>query len=132
MNLTCYDIDIEEIIRIGKYLENGTERRSEERGSPAKPRPMLVTINGGLKRRIMRNLYRLKETTNQIFKKVGVCHDMSREEREREIELRREARDKNEQEKESGNFYVVRGNPWKRYLLRVDRKRQENKEEARI
>lgn len=47
---------------------------------------MIVTLRGTMKARILRNLYRLRDARNPIFRKMGVYHDMTREEREREEE----------------------------------------------
>ncbi|KAK4301555.1 hypothetical protein Pmani_026333 [Petrolisthes manimaculis] len=67
---------------------------------------------------------RLREAKNPMFRKVRVYHDMTREEREKKKELKAQAKEKNfdENEKKLGNFYVVRGKPWNRYLLRLKRK----------
>lgn len=46
---------------------------------------------------------------------------MTREEREKEKGLRKHAKEKSEEEKEVGNFSVVRGKPWKHYLLCIKR-----------
>lgn len=111
LGLTCYDSDIEEIRRIGRYVGE----------SDSKPRPLLVSLRGYLKERIMRNLYKLRDSENDIFKKVGVTHDMTREERKKDLELKEEAKNRNENEQNSGNYYIVRGNPWNRYIQKVKR-----------
>lgn len=115
IGITCYESEIEEIRRLGKY--DGVEA--------GKARPILVTLKGNIKERIMRNLYKLqdsKSSYSDIFKKVGVTHDMTKEERKRDKELKDEADKKNSEEKEQGNYYVIRGSPWNRYLLKLRRK----------
>lgn len=113
MGITCYNGDIEEIRRIGRY------QRREESG---KPRPILISLRGHMKDRVMRNLYKLKNARSSIFQKVGVTHDMTKEERERDKELKEEAEKRNDAEKDSGNYYVIRGSPWNRYILKVKRR----------
>ena len=113
LGITCYESDIEEIRRIGKY--------GGESGS-AKPRPILVTLRGCVKERIMRNLYKLKNSKKKIFAKVGISHDMTKEERKKDIELKEEAKKRKEDEQSSRNYYVVRGSPWNRYILKVKRR----------
>lgn len=115
IGITCYDSEIEEVRRIGKY--EGSEL--------GKARPMLVTLKGNIKERVMRNLYKIKASKSEytdIFTKVAVTHDMTKEEREREKELREEAKEKNAEEMGQGNFYVIRGRPWNRYLLKLKRR----------
>lgn len=57
-----------------------------------------------------------------------MSHDMTIEERKREKELRANAGKKNVEEKDSGNYYVVRGSPWNRHILKVKRWRKEIEE----
>lgn len=113
LGLTCYDSDIEEIRRIGRY--------NDETGQ-GKPRLTLVSLRGSLKDRIMRNLFKLKDTGKELFRNIGVSHDMNTEERKREKELRAEAKRKNTEEDALGNYYVIRGMPWNRYILKVKRR----------
>lgn len=115
LGLTCYDSDIEEIRRIGKFMGESDSSKS---------RPILVALRGYLKERIMRNLYKLKDSEHEVFRKVGIAHDMTKEERIKDNELREEAKKRNEEEEKngSGNFYVVRGSSWNRHILKVKRR----------
>ena len=54
--------------------------------------------------RIMRKLYKLRNAKESAFRKVGVCYDMTKEERKKDNELRNMARENNKEEKNSGNF----------------------------
>lgn len=47
---------------------------------------------------------------------------MTKEERKKDRELKTETKRRNEDEKSSGNYYVVRGSLWNRYILRVKRR----------
>ena len=69
----------------------------------------------------MRNVYRLKDTGNRMLKRIRVSHDMTQEERRKDEELRMEARRRNE-EGTDNFFYVVRGNPWERYILKLKKR----------
>ena len=42
--------------------------------------------------KIMKNAYKLRESDNDHFKKIGLKHDMTREERAKDLELKKEAR----------------------------------------
>ena len=85
MDITCYASDIEEIRRIGRYRR---ELESE------KPRPIMMSLKGYMKDRVMKNLFKLKDARSSIFRSVGVTYDMTREEREKNEELKEEAEKK--------------------------------------
>ena len=68
----------------------------------------MMSLKGYMKDRVMRNLFKLKDARSSIFRSVGVTHDMTREEREKNKELKEEAKKKNNAEKDSGNYYVIR------------------------
>lgn len=122
LDLNCFDSDVVELRRIGMVPQPASNEGGENSAPERKSRPMIVTLKEGMKMRIMRNLYKLRNAKEPLFRNVVVYHDMTREEREREKELRKQAKEKSDEEKDTGNFYVVRGKPWKRYLLCVRRK----------
>ena len=115
--LNCYNSDVEQVRRTDNMRGEETQDNNWAK---------IMTVKGGLKMKIMKNLYKLRNAKEPAFRKVGVYHDMTKEELEKDKKLRNMAREKNEEEKNSGIFYVVRGKPWKRYFWRVDRRREEN------
>lgn len=116
IDVECYVDDIMDIKRVGKFNKNAG---CTDEG--VAPRPIIVTLKEGIKEKILRNVYKLKNTENAMLKKMRVSHDMTQEERQIDKELRLEARKKNEAE--TGNFfYVVRGNPWERSILKFKKK----------
>lgn len=116
IEVECYADDIVEIKRVGKYKKN-TGRVNEE----GAPRPIIVTLKEGIKDKILRNVYKLKNTENDMLKRISVSHDMTQDERQIDMQLKLEAKKKNESESEHF-FYVVRGNPWERYILKLRKK----------
>ena len=60
-----------------------------------------------------------------ILKKIGLKHDMTREERAKDLELKKEARQLQEKQTEGEDFlYLVKGLPWERHIIK--RKRKDN------
>lgn len=119
IEVECYIDDIVNIGRVGKYKSNVQQNKDEKSTGTVSPRPIKITLKEGIKERILRYAYRLKDTGKEMFKKARVTHDMTLEERTKDKELREEAKAKNEEESSLGNFYVVRGDPWERYLLKL-------------
>ena len=106
--------DVKHVKRVGKKGQTITIESEEV----VVPRILIATLTEDAKAKIMRNAYKLASCTSEYYRKIGVKHDKTREERQREGELKKEAKDKNENE--SGNFiYLVRGMPWDRKLVRV-------------
>lgn len=117
IGVECYVDDIVEIKRAGKFKKN-----NETTMEDVPPRPIIVTLKEGIKDNIMKSIYKLRNTENNMLKRMRVAHDMTLEERQTDKELRTEAKEKNETER--GNFfYVVRGQPWERYILKVRKTR---------
>ena len=114
--MECYVDDILNVKRIGKFKRNVSQINEE-----VAPRPIIVTLKEGIKEKIMRNVHRLKNTDNKMLKGIRVSHDMTQEERRKDAELRMEAKRRNEEETDDF-FYVVRGNPWERYILKLKKK----------
>ena len=116
INVECYVDDILNVKRIGK-----PKRQANQRSEEISPRPIIVTLKEGIKEKIMRNVYRLKDTRNWMLKRIRVSHDMTQEERKKDDDLRMEAKRRNEEETDNF-FYVVRGNPWERYILKLKKR----------
>lgn len=75
----------------------------------------------------MKNVYKLKDA-REPFNKVSVKHDMTKEEREHEKNLRTEAKRLQEEDK-TGNFmFVVRGMPWEQQVRKIKLRKQNTKE----
>lgn len=104
--------------RVGKPVQEATTSGVEKK----KSRPMIVCLKEDMKGLIMKNLYKLKNVDDDRFNIIGITDDMTTEERKKDKQLREEAKEKNEAEKNSGNFYIVRGNPWDRYIKKVRRR----------
>ena len=64
----------------------------------------------------------------EILRQITLSHDMNKEERQKDKELREEAKNKNESQREIelGNFNAVRGDLWSRHLVRLRRDKEEN------
>jgi hypothetical protein len=74
----------------------------------------------------------LREVESDYYKKIGIKHDMTQDEREKEIALKREAKKKQEDDK-SGNFlYLVRGHPRERRIVKIKIHINQKKEEAEL
>ncbi|KAK4311454.1 hypothetical protein Pmani_017005 [Petrolisthes manimaculis] len=118
VGVDCKNEDISEIRRLGKYVPLTVENN-------VKPRPILVTLENVIKEKVLRNAYKLKDSSCDISTKIGVSHDMSKEERTRDMLLKQEALKKNQEARGTEFFYVVRGLPWEREVVRI-RKRTQN------
>ena len=103
IDVGCYADDIVDIKRIGKFKRNQGQINEE-----VTPRPIIVTLKEGIKEKIVRNVYKLKNTKNEMLKRIRVSHDMTREERKYDMELRMEAKKRNEEEVDQNFIYVVR------------------------
>lgn len=118
IEVECYVDDIVEIKRVGQF-----KKKNETTMEEVAPRPIIVALKEGIKDNIMRSIFKLRNTENNMLKRMRVAHDMTLEERQTDKKLRTEAKEKNEIER--GNFlYVVRGHPWERYILKVRKTRR--------
>lgn len=116
IGVDCKNEDISEIMRLGKYVP------MSETNSNVKPRPILITLENGLKEKVLKNVHKLKNCTNEVVKNIGVAHDMNKEERIRDSLLKQEAKKKNQGASGSEFFHVVRGLPWEREVVRIRRR----------
>ena len=67
---------------------------------------------------VMKNLHKLKNK-GEPFSEMVIKHDMSREDREKERLLQKEASEKTQQEQTSNFLYIVRGRPGERQITKV-------------
>jgi hypothetical protein len=97
---------------VTKIIRIGDKKITEDNN---KSRPILVSLTEGNKIKLMKNLFKLRKSSNDKFKKIWIQHDMTKEEREINKKLREEAKEKNQ--KDSKNLYIVRGFPWERKII---------------
>jgi hypothetical protein len=123
---TVTDTDIEpqidfEVNRLGRKKED------EQAGNKGdSKRPLLVKFSEEkTKIRFMRNLSKLKNSQYTI----SVREDLSREDREKERELREEVSKKNSENEDPQWFYIVKGETWNRRIVRVRKKTEGKKTE---
>ena len=102
-------------------------RANNETGTDeARSRPLLVTFPGEDKKAsVMKNLHKLKNK-GEPFSEMVITHDMSREDREKERLLQKEAREKTQQEQTSNVVYIVRGRPGERQVIKVKKRSEMN------
>ena len=76
--------DVKHVKRVGKKGQSITIESEEV----VVPRILIATLTEDAKAKIMRNAYKLASCTSEHYRKIGVKHDMTREERQREGELK--------------------------------------------
>ena len=106
------DGDILSIKRLGKM---GQTRVIEEKEVPV-PRILLATFTEAAKAGVMKNAYKLQSSDSEV-KKIRIKHDMNKEDRQREYELRKEAQQK--QMSDQDFLYRVRGPNWDRRIIKI-------------
>ena len=106
------DGDTLSIKRLGKM---GQTRVIEEKEVPV-PRILLATFTEAAKAGVMKNAYKL-QSSNSEMKKIRIKHDMNKEDRQREYELRKEAQQK--QMSDQDFLYRVRGPNWDRRIIKI-------------
>ena len=103
------EVNIEKIIRLGGRSVNYKE----------KPRPVVVTFsNIDSKKNFLRRSNALKNSENETFKKVAVANDLTKRDREKELELLSLRNQKNSDEVGPWK-YVIRGPPGDRKLVKL-------------
>ena len=103
------EVNIEKIIRLGGRSVNYKE----------KPRPVVVTFsNIDSKKNFLRRSNALKNSENETFKKVAVSNDLTKRDREKELELLSLRNQKNSNEVGPWK-YVIRGPPGDRKLVKL-------------
>lgn len=125
IGISIKEEDVVNMRRLGKRVRQDTE--GQEQGTVQSPRPLLVSLTEHIKPKVMKNVYKLKDA-REPFNKVSVKHDMTKEEREHEKNLRTEAKRLQEEDK-TGNFlFVVRGMPWEQQIRKIKLRKQNTKE----
>lgn len=120
-DIRIYDDDILNIKRVGKK----NQKRKIYGEEIVVPRILIVTFTESTKVKNIKNAYRLIDSENEYFKKIGVKHDMTKEERAKDLELKKEAKSLQENQADEADFlYLVRGLPWERRIIK--RKRRGN------
>lgn len=103
----------------------GSKQRKEMETEGTRTRPLLVTFPEEDKKAfVMKNLYKLKNK-GEPFSGMVIKHDMSKDDREKERLLQKEAREKTQQEQTTNFVYLIRGRPGERQIIKV-KKRGEN------
>ena len=106
---TKEEVNIEKIIRLGGRSVNYKE----------KPRPVVVTFsNIDSKMNFLRRSNALKNSENETFKKVAVANNLTKRDREKELELLSLRNQKNSDEVGPWK-YVIRGPPGDRKLVKL-------------
>ena len=80
-----YDEDILNVKRIGKTYQ----KRKVHGVEIEVPRILIATFTESTKVKIIQNAYKLKNSNSDYFKKVGLKHDMTKEERSKDSELKK-------------------------------------------
>ena len=100
----------------------GSKQTKETETQETKNRPLLVTFPEEDKKTIvMENLYKLKNR-GEPFSGMIIKHDMSRDDREKERLLQKEARERTQQEQTTNVVYLVRGRPGERQIIKVKKR----------
>ena len=108
------DEDILSFKRLGKMGQTRMVKDEEV----SLPRLLLVTLTEAAKAALMKNAYKLQFSTSEM-KEIRIKHDMSKEDRQREYELRQEARQKQMDNTDQDFLYRVRGPNWDRKIVKI-------------
>lgn len=119
IGLHVHGDDLKNLKRFGKKgLTRAIENKDGNKEEIQVSRVVIGTFSGEAKIRIMKNAHKLSSSKSDYFITIGIKHDMTKEERQRDKDLKKEAKDRTE--KETENFvHVVRGMPWERKIVRV-------------
>ena len=111
LNLGNVDLEVafEKIIRLGarhkEYQQN--------------PRPVLVTFtNFQAKKCFLRNSKLLNDSADEVHKKISIANDMTKKDREKDLELVTQKKEKNSSEVGPWK-YVIRGPPGDRKIVKT-------------
>ena len=104
-----HDVVVEKLIRL--------EARHKE--YQQNPRPVLVTFtNFQAKKSFLRNSKLLKDSNDEVHKQVAIANDMTKRDREKELELVNQRREKNLAVVGPWK-YVIRGPPGDRKIVKI-------------
>jgi len=104
------DLDIADIIAV-KRIGKKNQTRVVHGDDTVVPRIAVVTLSDSMKTKFMKNVYKLRESKSDYYQRIGVKHDMTQEERNKEVELRKEAKARKENDTSENCLYLVRGLP---------------------
>jgi hypothetical protein len=125
------NIDVSDIINLKRVGKKNQVRKAYDEETVV-PRLMVVTLNENVKATVMKNVHKLREVKSDYYKKIGIKHDMTQDEREKEIALKKEAKKKQEDDKNGNFLYLVRGHPWERRIVKIKKHINQKKEEAEL
>jgi hypothetical protein len=125
------NIDVSDIINLKRVGKKNQVRKvyGEEN---VVPRLMVVALNENVKATVMKNVHKLREVKSDYYKKIGIKHDMTQDEREKEIALKKESKKKQKDDKNGNFLYLVRGHPWERRIVKIKKHINQKKEEAEL
>ena len=104
-----HDVVVEKIIRLGARHEEYQQN----------PHPVLVTFtNFQAKKWFLRNSKLLKDSNDEVHKQVAIANDMTKRDREKELELVNQRREKNLAVVGPWK-YVIRGPPGDRKIVKI-------------
>ncbi|KAH3736226.1 hypothetical protein DPMN_042789 [Dreissena polymorpha] len=119
IGINAHGENIKNLKRFGKKgLTRMIEKKDGNKEEVEVPRVIIGTFKEEAKIRIMKNTHKLSSSKSDYFRTIGIKHDMAKEERQRDKDQKKEAKDLTE--KETKNFvHVVRGMPWERRIVKV-------------
>ncbi len=117
IGVSLTDTDVLAIKRLGKK----GQVRNINGEDTAGPRLLLVTFTGQAKLMMMKNACKLQDSME--MKNIRIKHDMNKEDRQREYELRKEAKTKQNESTDDDFLYLVRGPMWDRKIIKIRKQR---------
>ena len=115
--------NVKKVTRLGRRRKEDENSDSTDTQNDLKPRPIRVILKDAeAKQELLKKLSKLKSLDeSDPLKKLSITQDMSKSEREANKLKLQEAKDLNEKDN-SGKFkYIVRGPPWERRVVKVQR-----------
>ena len=100
-------------------------RRLGKKGS--NPRPLLIQFANDEKKKMLFKNLKLLQNAPDKYRKMSVKNDLTEKQRKREKELREEAK-KMENESSGESSFKVRGPPWARKIVKVEKKEKKIEE----
>ncbi len=120
--------DKEEVKEVGKICQANIKKdditkakRLGKKNNGGKPRPLLITINNEEKKTALFTNLKKLQSAPEKYKKISVQHDLTPKQRADEKALREEAKKMQAEMSGEGRF-LVRGPPWARKIIKVDKK----------
>ena len=110
-HIGCSDIEVKGMFRVGKF--------DSDKNKGNKPRPLKICLyNKNERDSLMRNLFKLKDSSDTELKTIQIGYDMSSDERNQYKIKVEEAKQKTTDQ----DFYVVRGPPWALRVVKSNRR----------